>query len=402
MGRRVGLDRSAGKPRFALSGFRRSLQVCLFGLLPITLVTGVLASQGNAYGFEFRGNLWEPAKRILRGDSPYELHRLQEVLAGHWPASHGGYVVQAVYPAPIHVASVPLGLLPFSLAMAFFVVVSVACIVGALWLLGVRDWRCYGLAFLGIPVVHALNLGGITPLLMLGIAAAWRYRDSRALGAVATGAVIAAKLFLLPLTVWYVATRRLRAAGVALVAAVALAVGGWAAIGFADIGSYPKLLRIDTRIQEGNGYSVRTVGLSLGLTATQAQALALAIFALLLAACAVVSWRGNERGGFALALVASLTLSPIVWQQYFLLLLVPIALASPTLTPVWLLGLTFWLAPIEGHTARDLVVAWATAAAAVALALRAPRQSERAVPRVSPAASPASGSGYSSSPARAS
>jgi hypothetical protein len=49
-------------------------------------------------------------------------------------------------------------------------------------------------------------------------------------------------------------------------------------------------------------------------------------------------------------------------------LFVPIAFVSPRLGLAWALGLTFWLAPSEGGTPRDLIVAWTTTAAAVGLA----------------------------------
>jgi hypothetical protein len=56
----------------------------------------------------------------------------------------------------------------------------------------------------------------------------------------------------------------------------------------------------------------------------------------------LVAWRfarrpGGERQAFGLAVVACLTATPIVWDHYMVLLFVPIALLSPTVSAWWLL-----------------------------------------------------------------
>jgi hypothetical protein len=66
------------------------------------------------------------------------------------------------------------------------------------------------------------------------------------------------------------------------------------------------------------------------------------------AAClGLIAWRGRasraDRWTFTLAVGAALALSPIVWLHYLMLLLVPIAVASPRLGPLWLLPLAFWV-----------------------------------------------------------
>ena len=78
-------------------------------------------------------------------------------------------------------------------------------VVAALWLLELRDWRCYGAAYLSVAVLHDIRLGALTPLLALGLALVWRWR-AQARAAVPLALIIVAKLFLWPLTVWLVAT----------------------------------------------------------------------------------------------------------------------------------------------------------------------------------------------------
>ncbi len=51
------------------------------------------------------------------------------------------------YPAGAAVAMVPFGALPFDVAAGVLTVLLVAATMASLWLLGVRDWRCHGVAF---------------------------------------------------------------------------------------------------------------------------------------------------------------------------------------------------------------------------------------------------------------
>ena len=61
-------------------------------------------------------------------------------------------------------------------------------------------------------VVHGLYFGNLTILLVLLVALAWRYRDEARLAGLALGVAVAAKLFVWPLVVWLLLTRRFRAA----------------------------------------------------------------------------------------------------------------------------------------------------------------------------------------------
>ena len=53
----------------------------------------------------------------------------------------------------------------------------IAAVAATLAVLGVRDWRCYGAAYLSIAVLHDIRLGALTPLLALGLALVWRWRE---------------------------------------------------------------------------------------------------------------------------------------------------------------------------------------------------------------------------------
>jgi len=55
--------------------------------------------------------------------------------------------------------------------------------------------------------------------------------------------------------------------------------------------------------------------------------------------------RGSDYGAFAVAFAAALLLSPIVWMHYYVLLVVPIAIAQPRLGVLWLAPLLYWASP---------------------------------------------------------
>ena len=47
----------------------------------------------------------------------------------------------------------------------------------------------------------------------------------------------------------------------------------------------------------------------------------------------------QDRRSFTLAIAAALALTPVVWNHYLLLLIVPVALARPRLSGLWVLPL---------------------------------------------------------------
>jgi hypothetical protein len=105
----------------------------------------------------------------------------------------------------------PLTLLPWSVGIAVWLVVSVLAATGALWLLGVRDSRVYAVALGSGPLLIGFIFGNVTLLLLFGLAAAWHWRDRPSISAPVVAALIVAKIFLWPLPIWLLVTRRVRA-----------------------------------------------------------------------------------------------------------------------------------------------------------------------------------------------
>jgi hypothetical protein len=117
-----------------------------------------------------------------------------------------------VYPPVAAVLFAPFAALPLEAGRPVMFVAGLAAVLGALRILQVEDWRCYGVAVISAPAMNSLALGALTSFLLLGAALAWRYRDNPAVAGLATAFTAILKLFLWPLGVWLLATRRWRAA----------------------------------------------------------------------------------------------------------------------------------------------------------------------------------------------
>lgn len=308
----------------------------LYGALPAALAVLFVYYQVQlgVFQFDFAGTVWEPARDMLSGRSPYPEPRPEAVDVGN----------PAVYPPSILLVAAPFALLPFGAASVLWFGLLLAAVPATLWLLDVRDWRCHTVALASFPVLHGAVFGNVTLLLLPAVALAWRYRDRVWAVAAAVAFVVAMKLFLWPLLVWLVVTRRFRALAAAGAGAAVTVLGTWAAIGFEGFAEYPQLLEVLTGVFAGHSESVFAGSLAAGLSEAGAERVAIGAGAALLAAAALLARRTEgDRRAFSLALAASFVFSPIVWPHYYVLLLVPIALLRPRLSKLWAVIPLFWL-----------------------------------------------------------
>jgi hypothetical protein len=134
---------------------------------------------------------------------------------------------------------------------------------------------------------------------------------------------------------------------------VGLALLPWAAIGFAGITNYPGLLRRLSDDEAAQSFSLLAIGVRAHLAESMAAGLSMVCALALLAIAYRIARdqrrtvRNRDAAALALSLAAALVASPIVWLHYFLLLLllVPLALTWPRLSPFWLVPFAY--RPIE-------------------------------------------------------
>lgn len=303
---------------------------------PVVLGVGVLALSlyGHSLGPDFRDGMWKAGKAVLAGRSPNPPASVHALLLNRYAF---------IPPPPFAWLAVPFAMLPFPLAVALWDIISLGAFAGALRLVGARDWRLC-LAVFSLPFISTLGFGQTEGVLALGLAIAWRWRNSAA-GAVAVGALIAAKLLVWPLVIWLVLTRRLRLAMISVGSAIMLLLLSWAPIGFRGAFSYPALLVADARSLVGRTHSVTSLLTRIGVSGGMAQLLAVA-FAGLVALVILSRSRHSELRGFLAAIACALLCSPLLEMHYLTLLFIPLAIARPRLDTLWLFTIdVFWLSP---------------------------------------------------------
>jgi hypothetical protein len=315
------------------STLRKAIALVLFGLLPLCALGLTFANaRGGGIVTDFENAFYPAAQAVLDGSSPYPDAADPRLADG----------AEYVYPPLTALATIPLTAIPSGAAGFVAMALLALGVVATLWILGIRDWRCYGLAFLWPPVIAAIQTGNVTIPLMLGAACVWRYRDRTWVAGGALGVTLAVKLFLWPLALWLGFTKRLRAAVIAVAVGIAALLASWAVIGFAGIGQYLDLLRRVQELEEGEGYTIYALALDLGFSAGIARAFWLGAAVFLVAGIAVLGHYGDERRAFVIAVAAALACSPIVWLHYFALLLVAVGVAERRLGPVWFAPLAMY------------------------------------------------------------
>ena len=172
----------------------RLLWFAWLALLPLALVVFVVQSIRDGHGawaIDFNGNFREPAHEILRGSSPYDPDELVRVKAarGRRPQPHrlrprrvrGLSGARAAPRRAVHGAALRRRGLAVVRA-AFWPRADSRCVLA-----GVRDRRVYAAALLAPPVIGSLYYGAIDLVLMLGLAACWRWRDHAGRAGLALG-----------------------------------------------------------------------------------------------------------------------------------------------------------------------------------------------------------------------
>jgi hypothetical protein len=114
------------------------------------------------------------ARAVVAGDEPYPI--LTEAFASvglDWPSPH-----RSTHPPTAFLLVLPVSSLPWDIGAAVWAAAMIAAIAGSFWAFGLR----FELAAVAAPLTllwpsAAWSLGQLTPLWLLGIALAWRFRD---------------------------------------------------------------------------------------------------------------------------------------------------------------------------------------------------------------------------------
>ena len=313
--------------------------IAAFVVIPGAVVwAGAMA---GTLGFDFLA-YHQAGERVLAGERLYDPSVQQT----------GGFGL-FYYPPPFVLGILPFALLPGDAATWLWLGLSVAMLVVAIAILPVRTsvrWATLLLAGLCWPVAYALKLGQVGPLLLLLFAIGWRWLDRP--GAVGLTGALGAIVKIQPgiVLAWALLARRWRevvvgAVIVAVASAIATAVAGGPSI-WTD---YLTLLRnVSDPIATPHNFTPGATAYQLGVPTGVATTIQLVSSVAVAGAVVVAALRATQVAGYLVAVIASQLLSPVLWDHYAMLLLLPVA---------WLLDRgQWWAAAIPLATTLTLLL----------------------------------------------
>jgi hypothetical protein len=317
------------------------------GWLPIAAVASlvivvglVLLSAGSTLGYDYHAYA-NAADRLIHGQPLYD------------PSVNvaGGFAIY-LYPPPFVILALPFALLPASIApVAWIAAMLAAFLVGAALLPVRREvrWAIVLLGGLTWPLAYSLKLGQVGPLLFLLFAAGWRWLDQpgRLGAAIALGTIVKVQPAIL--LAWAALTGRWRAVGVAFAVGLLAALGATLLTGLATWGDYLELLRrVSAPVTTAHNFTPGAIAFQLGASEGVASAIQLTTTVAILMVTVWAALRAPAEVGYLTAATASQLLSPLLWDHYAMLLLLPVA---------WLLERRqWWAAVIPLATATPIVL----------------------------------------------
>jgi hypothetical protein len=356
----------------------RTFYVAILGAAVLYALQILLISAANGtLGFDYRA--YDLAvDRLLAGGSMYDADA----------QATGGFGL-FFYPPPFALLILPVALLPTDLAVWVWTILLAAASVAGIALLPISArarWITLLLAALSWPLVYAIKLGQVGPMLLLLYTVGWRWMDRPWRLGLSSGIGAIIKLQPALLIGWAAVTGRRTAALIALGVVAALALVGTLVAGpQAWLDEASLLGRVSRPIETEHAFGVGRLAFEAGFAYTAATAIHWANFALI-AIAVVISLLGRSAVASYLAVViASQFMSPVLWDHYALILLLPVA---------WLIDRGRWwavLIPLATSTPLLLVnvgaavvypiVFWVTLVAVVLEGLRERRPSSAAAPR---------------------
>ena len=290
-------------------------------IVAIVVFAGVIgvtvAAAGDTLGYDFLA-YHEAAVRVLHGQPLYDM--------GFDMAGAFGLFF---YPPTFAPLILPFGFLSATTAVWVWTALLIASFLAGVAILPVSRtvrWSMVLLAGLSWPVAYAIKLGQVGPILFLLFAIGWRWLgDPIRLGAsIALGTAI--KLQPAILFVWAILTRRWAAVVAGVVVLLLLAIPATLVGGVDAWSDFTVLVRqVSDPITTIHNFTPGAVAYQLGVSASVASLFQLACTVVVLVSVVVASRWATGEASYLVAVIASQLLSPILWDHYAMLLLLPVA-----------------------------------------------------------------------------
>jgi Glycosyltransferase family 87 len=302
------------------------------------LLISVSASNGTL-GYDFKA--YDLAvDRLLAGQSMYDQ-----------TATSMGAFGLFFYPPPFVLLVLPVALLPADLGVGLWTLGLVAASIGAVALMPVSPRARLAillLAALSWPLVYAIKLGQVGSLLLLLFAIGWRGLDRPWPLGLASGIGAVIKLQPALLIGWAAITGRRRAAAIGFGVVVILGLVATAIAGVDAWGDWLSVLaRVGRPVLAENDTGLGRIAYLAGASVEVATVIHYVNVALVVLVTTFAVLGASPVGAYLAVVIASQFVSPVLWDHYALILLLPVA---------WLLDRGRWLAAlIPLATATPLV-----------------------------------------------
>jgi hypothetical protein len=233
------------------------------------------------------------------------------------------------YPPPFVLLAAPLSLVEPALAAWIWTAFLVAAFALGVALLPVdrrTRWVILLLGAISWPLVYAIKLGQVGPILLVTFAVGWRWMERPWRLGIATAVGTAIKLQPALVLLWALLTGRRRAvlAGVAVLGILAIAAtivagpSSW-------VDQATLLARVSKPIDTPHNMTPGRLAFEAGLPYGVAWAVQIANWVLVGVVVLAATFRCRPVASYLAVVIATQLVSPILWDHYALLLLLPVA-----------------------------------------------------------------------------
>lgn len=294
------------------------------GVVAAVIAASVILSAQHSlgWGFDFRA-YFEAAQRLVATGTPYQA----ETLNGPFRPGPSGLYLYSPVPALVIVPLTWLGAAGATFAWLF---IRLGLLVLTCLLMPVPRW--VKLATLAVSIVsfqflYDLNLGNVSLIVTFLAVVCWRWLD-KPIGGLAVAASLTIRPTMAVIAAWWIVRRQWQAVAWTVVGGAAIVL---ATLPFVGIDPWLQYATVLGHVSEVTGVAQNvdfgSTVLALGGPQGLAVVSLVAGYALALGAI-LFSLRRDREIGFAVTLMATLLLSPLLWDHYLTNLIVPGALLA--------------------------------------------------------------------------
>lgn len=293
--------------------------LALFGLLVLGLSIWNWIGRSPGWGYDFHA-YYDAALRLIATGSPYQA----ETLGGPFrPGPFGLYLYSPV----VALLFVPLTMIGESSAILVWLALRITALGLICALMPVpRQLRLavFGVAALSAPVLFDLDLGNVSLLVTLMAVLVWRWLD-RPLGGLALAASLTMRPTMALIAAWWLLRGLWRPVAWTAAAGVALVL---VSLAWVNVDLWFQYLTVLRHVSDVTGVRANVdLGSAVLLIGGPVWLAQLALFAGYAVAISAVllSLRRDRELSYVVTLMATLLLSPLLWDHYLTNLVVPAA-----------------------------------------------------------------------------